>query len=288
MQLYLHFNPIKFSTMLIVRLTKWFLPAIIFCLLFSCQREKGSGQSLPEQAQDSIVTDAALDTIDISYLTGKFEPVNDPNFAEIPDSIASRPGLLLRKEALDALIRMISAAGKAGHRITVISATRNFDYQREIWEKKWTGKRILSNGKNAAEAYPSPEDRARAILLYSSMPGTSRHHWGTDFDINDLNNAYFETGEGASLFMWMEENAADFGFCRPYTAKGPHRTSGYEEEKWHWSYMPLSTPLTKAAANKLKNEDISGFKGEEASNSIDVVGQYVLGIDPFCLQLVNE
>ncbi|MBK8672515.1 MAG: D-alanyl-D-alanine carboxypeptidase family protein [Bacteroidetes bacterium] len=28
------------------------------------------------------------------------------------------------------------------------------------------------------------------------MPGSSRHHWGTEVDINALSNAYFSTGEG--------------------------------------------------------------------------------------------
>ena len=269
--------------MLIAHQIKWFIAAGLFCLLFSCQREKSTEQDATGPVQDSIAADPAMDTISISYLTGKFDPETDPRFVEVPDSIASRSGLLLRKETLEALTSMIRAAKAAGHTMTVISATRNFDYQKEIWERKWTGERILSNGKNAAVAYPSAVDRARAILLYSSMPGTSRHHWGTDLDINDLNNAYFETGEGAALFTWMEENASDFGFCRPYTAKGPHRPYGYEEEKWHWSYMHLSIPLTRAASRKLKNEDISGFKGEEAADSIDVVGQYVLGIDPSCL-----
>ena len=39
---------------------------------------------------------------------------------------------------------------------------------------------------------------------------------------------------------WLVQNGASYGFCQPYTAG---RCAGYNEEKWHWSYMPLSEPM---------------------------------------------
>ncbi len=64
------------------------------------------------------------------------------------------------------------------------------------------------------------------------MPG-ARHHWGTDFDLNALNNAYFNTKDGKRIYDWLTQHAAEFGFCQPYTAKGgpDGRPIGYEEEK---------------------------------------------------------
>ncbi|NJK84501.1 MAG: M15 family metallopeptidase [Saprospiraceae bacterium] len=50
--------------------------------------------------------------------------------------------------------------------------------------------------KTAAATTPNPQERALKILKYSSMPGTSRHHWGTDIDLNSFSNSYFEQGEG--------------------------------------------------------------------------------------------
>jgi D-alanyl-D-alanine carboxypeptidase len=226
----------------------------------------------PEVMIDSSITK--------DYLTGQFMPEKHPDFVEIPAELANRKALYLRKEALQAYKKMQSAAKKEGVFFTILSATRNFNYQKGIWEAKWEGRRILSNGKNARTAYPDPVERALKILEYSSMPGTSRHHWGTDIDLNNFNNSYFESGKGAREFTWLQEHAGDYGFFRPYTAKGPKRPNGYNEEKWHWSYFPLADPMTKAAAELLKDEDISGFKGAETAVKIQVVKNYILGVHP--------
>ncbi len=136
---------------------------------------------------------------------------------------------------------------------------------------------------SAAKKYPDPKTRALKILLYSSMPGTSRHHWGTDIDLNSFVNSYFEKGEGAKIYDWLTANAASYGFCQPYTEKGESRPFGYEEERWHWSYLPLAKQLTELAKVKLKDEAISGFKGAEVAPQIRVVEKYVLGISKSCL-----
>ncbi|HHM21379.1 MAG TPA: D-alanyl-D-alanine carboxypeptidase family protein, partial [Bacteroidetes bacterium] len=156
--------------------------------------------------------------------------------------------------------------------------------QKNIWESKWTGARKIENGTNAATNYPDPKTRALKILEYSSMPGTSRHHWGTDIDINDLDNFTFEHGKGEEVYNWLVANAARFGFCQPYTKKGKERPHGYNEEKWHWSYIPIARQLTDLAAARLRDDMISGFKGAETAVKIGVVEKYVLGINRECRQ----
>lgn len=220
---------------------------------------------------------------DPSYLMGKFEPAEHPDFVQIPGRYADREGLLLRKDTYEAFLRMYEAARKAGHQLVIRSATRNFNYQKGIWERKWTGQRQLSSGANAATAFPDPEARALEILKYSSMPGTSRHHWGTDIDLNAFNNSYFEIGKGKQIYEWMNTHAAGFGFCQPYTLKGTDRPHGYNEEKWHWSYLPVAQPLTALAKATLHDEMISGFEGAETASDIRVVEKYVLGINQSCL-----
>jgi len=162
------------------------------------------------------------------------------------------------------------------------SATRNFDYQKGIWERKYTGATKLSDGTNVATDIKDTKDKCLKILEYSSMPSTSRHHWGTDIDINAFNNAYFESGEGKKLYTWMLTHAADYGWCQPYTPHGPDRPHGYFEEKWHWSYMPISKILTQQAEAEFKDEMITGFMGSEAATEIGVVEKYVLGINKAC------
>lgn len=89
--------------------------------------------------------------------------------------------------------------------IFLVSSFRNFSHQKGIWESKFTGKkamRVPIKGK-------SSEEIIGLILEFSSAPGTSRHHWGTDFDLNALDNAYFESnGKGKFLYDWLKENAS--------------------------------------------------------------------------------
>jgi LAS superfamily LD-carboxypeptidase LdcB len=222
------------------------------------------------------------DDITVDFLMGKFDPSLDTTFTTIASHYSDRIGLLMKKEAYAAFIKMYDAALNDGVKLVIRSAARNFDYQKSIWEKKWTGKTILSNGENAQSVYPKHVDRARKILEYSSMPGTSRHHWGTDIDFNSFNNSWFEQGEGLKVFTWLEQNAADYGYCRPYTMKGDNRPHGYNEEKWHWTYKPLSDVYTSYALENMKSSMISGFLGSDAAVELDVVSHYVLGINNDC------
>jgi len=218
----------------------------------------------------------------IKYLTGKFIPEKHDLFIEVDTKYASRSGMLLRKEAFSSFVKMWEAAKQDSINLVIVSATRNFDYQKRIWEQKWDGSTTLSDGTKASDINDQKE-RALKILLYSSMPGTSRHHWGSDIDLNNFNNEWFETGVGHNIYSWLVANAPDYGFCQVYTEKGSGRPDGYEEEKWHWSYLPISKPLTNFAKEALSDDMISGFFGAAVALDIEVVNKYVLGIDPKCM-----
>ncbi len=218
----------------------------------------------------------------IEYLMGKFDPKKHPEFIEIPIKYADRAEQYIRKEVFDAFVKMYYAAAREGILLQIRSATRNFNDQKRIWENKWSGKTLLENKMNAAKDVKDDLARAKKILEYSSMPGTSRHHWGTDMDFNSFDNQWFGKGEGLKLYTWMKTHAASFGFCQPYTALGSDRKTGYFEEKWHWTYMPLSTQYTAMAKKMIKNEMIDGFSGSETAMKVDMVKNYILGISPAC------
>jgi len=225
-------------------------------MLFSCQSKKEKTEVLDVAADNFTVSkNPKLDNVSLDFIMGKFDPSKDTTFVKIPTQFADREGMYMKKEAFSAF---------------------------KIWEKKWTGKTILSNGEDASKTYLDPATRALKILEYSSMPGTSRHHWGTDIDFNNFNNSWFESGEGLKLFNWLSANASDFGFCRPYTEKGENRPDGYNEEKWHWSYTPLSDIYTEFAKTNLSSSMINNFQGSAVSDKIDVVNKYVLGINHSC------
>jgi LAS superfamily LD-carboxypeptidase LdcB len=196
-----------------------------------------------EEMQDS--------TYPKSELIGKFIPSSHPDFVKIPSEFTIKSNIYLRKEALDAFEEMEEAALEAGFDLEIISATRIFSYQEGIWTRKWN---------RLAMADMTDMEKVEDIMTYSSMPGTSRHHWGTDIDLNNLNNSFFESGQGKELYEWLTENAPRFGFGQTYTSKESGR-KGYNEEKWHWSYMPIAGPMLEQYNSKVSYSDISGFPG---------------------------
>jgi zinc D-Ala-D-Ala carboxypeptidase len=241
-------------------------PFSIFHFLFSIQLLL----SAPAMAQ--------VDTL--AYLLGKFDAAQHPDFVPVPASMASVDGMHLRRETMEAFQRMREAAAKDGVRLVVISATRGFARQKGIWEGKWSGSRKV-NGRSLNTAIPDPAARALEILRYSSMPGTSRHHWGTDFDINSLSPAYYRSGEGKRIYDWMLKHASDYGFCQSYTPKGSDRPHGYEEEAWHWSYRPLSSRFLDLYRQQVRPEHITGFDGADALPFSEVL-RYVECVAPAC------
>lgn len=251
--------------------------------------------NLPDEAQ-AIINDSLIkfdnpnlsaeekarimDKISKKYLMGQFDPTKDERFQKIPTAYATSE-MYMRKEAFVAFQKMHNAAKTDGISFKIVSATRPFNAQKAIWEAKWTGKRKV-DGKLLDKEVKDPKARAIEILRWSSMPSTSRHHWGTDIDINSVNPAYFEKGQGLKEYEWLVAHAAQYGFCQVYSPIGKDRPFGYQEEKWHWSYLPVSQELTSEYAKQITDQDISGFLGSESAPLIEVVKKYVLGINPDC------
>lgn len=228
-----------------------------------------------------VIANTAANPISASevekYLTGRFEPAKHSAFVKVPQRYANRKGYYLRQEAFEAFKKMHAAARKDNVDLIIRSAARNFGYQRWIWNRKW---------KERSKRFPNHKGRVENILKFNSMPGTSRHHWGTEVDLNSFNNSWFTYGKGLKLFNWMNANAHKYGFCRPYTAKGSaknsKRSTGYNEEKWHWSYKPLSKLMLSDAKGLLSDKKINGFSGSQYATSLSVVNNYIFGIDPSC------
>ena len=88
----------------------------------------------------------------------------------------------------------------------------------------------------------------KEIIRFSTIPGTSRHHWGTEIDIIDKNfenekdllisKKYEEGGIFNSLKKWMDKNSKRFGFYIVYDDDS--NRPGFEYEPWHYTYKPVS------------------------------------------------
>ena len=188
----------------------------------------------------------------------------------------------LVKEAAIAFEKMVLAAAQDSIQIQVVSSYRNFDRQLAIWNRKFT--------KNEALGM-TPEQNIEKITLYSTIPGTSRHHWGTDIDLiavqpkveGDVLLPHLFENEGpyAPLKKWMDEHANSFGFHLVYTKD--HERKGFQYEPWHYSYLPVSKKnlelyLKLELESILKDKNILGeehFTDEFIQHYLE---EYILGI----------
>jgi LAS superfamily LD-carboxypeptidase LdcB len=173
------------------------------------------------------------------------------HIAEVAD-----PNCLLHAQTVRPFLNLRRAALEEGIDLKPMSGFRDFERQLAIWNSKWRGARPLydaAGGKlDAAEL--APEERVEAILLWSALPGASRHHWGTDVDLVDgnasaegypdkLTRAAFAPGAPfARLDEWLEINAPRFGFFRPFRGV----RSGVQAEPWHLSFAPIAEIARRA------------------------------------------
>ena len=206
------------------------------------------------------------------FLMGRFNPKTHPDFVKVDKKYHTKSEMYLLKETLEAFIKMRESAKQDGISLTIVSGTRNFDAQKRIWEKKY--ERNKNKGLSDIE-------NIKKIMIWSSMPSTSRHHWGTDIDINGFDE-YFDgkNPQANKEYEWLKENASKFGFCQTYTEKKEGgRLTGYNEEKWHWSYMPIAKQLLEDYSRLIDYSDIKGFSASEFSQELNIIEKYVFGIE---------
>ncbi|MEK7564026.1 MAG: M15 family metallopeptidase [Patescibacteria group bacterium] len=251
----------------------FFTMLIIYSSLLATEQKKRNELIKQEQLRK----DAEMKV----YLMGKFDPSTREDFVVVPEkySLYNNGKMYLRKETLNAYLKMQEAAQREGVQIKISSATRNFEYQREFWNGKWSTNTEI----DAIEKNTENFNRFKKILEYVSVPGTSRHHWGTEIDINGANLAYFNSIKGIREYQWLAKNAGTFGFCQTYRNKDIDKRTGYNEERWHWSYTPLSKTFTEEYRRLVTKEDIYGFIGDKYVLEQDLVNQYALSINPECL-----
>lgn len=149
----------------------------------------------------------------------------------------------LRAQAHDAFVEMKKAAYGDGIDLKVVSSYRNFARQEAIFEGKFE--------RYTSEDGMEPMAAIDKIIEYSTIPGTSRHHWGTDLDIIDgypkaegdvlVPSKFGAGGPYENFKKWMDENAKTFDFHLVYT-DDPKR-KGFKYEPWHYSFAPLSVPM---------------------------------------------
>jgi LAS superfamily LD-carboxypeptidase LdcB len=160
------------------------------------------------------------------------------------------PRVALHREVVEPFLSLRAAAAKEGFDVMPFSAFRDFQAQIEIWNRKFRGERPLydRDGNERDHARLSVPEIVEAILVWSAVPGASRHHWGSDIDVYDraalpegyrvklLPEEYSAGGVFERFAGWLNENLERFGFFRPYDQD----RGGVYPEPWHISYGPVA------------------------------------------------
>lgn len=179
---------------------------------------------------------------------------------------------LVHQEMLPALVSLRELASHSGMELRVASAFRDYEKQLRIWNAKATGQRPILDGRGNPVTFSelSPEQIVFSILRWSSLPGASRHHWGTDIDVFDAGSVppgeniqlvpqeSYLGGHQSRFAVWLEKTISQEGFFRPYARD----LGGVSPEWWHLSYLPISSKYYDAYSFELFEETIKGSELE--------------------------
>lgn len=155
----------------------------------------------------------------------------------LPAEISVRPGERMRREAADALARLIAGARADGLFLLALSGYRSYEQQQAILEQE-----IRTYG----------EAKARQQV---AEPGHSEHQLGVAVDVSaasnpyDLEDTFGEEPEG----KWVAVNAPRFGYVVSYPA-GKQPITGYTYEPWHIRYVGIELAQQVSASGKTLTE----------------------------------
>ncbi|HTT03547.1 MAG TPA: M15 family metallopeptidase [Steroidobacteraceae bacterium] len=173
----------------------------------------------------------------------------------------------LHPQVLPALAALAAAARADGIEVAVVSGYRDLKRQVSIWNAKLRGERPLldRDGRRIERSLLSERDAVDTLLLWSALPGASRHHWGSDLDVIDraalpqgqtpqlTAQEFASEGVFARLSAWLTRHADRFGFFRPYATY----SGGVMPEPWHLSYAEVAVPALSSLTVEILAEAIA-------------------------------
>lgn len=166
---------------------------------------------------------------------------------------------ILHKEVAPPFLQLQSAAKKQGFNLQIASGYRSFERQLLLWNDKVHGMRpVLGDNNNPIDmSLLTNLEKIERICRWSAIPGSSRHHWGTDIDIYDRQALapqaalQLTTKEAQTTFIemyqWLEGYLPQTDFYRPYA----NDHGGLSPECWHLSYRPLAQHYERAGSPAL-------------------------------------
>ncbi len=186
------------------------------------------------------------------------------------DEMVEFNGIYLHPRALPSLQSLVQQAEFAGFQIQLVSGFRSFDRQMSIWNRKATGELpVLDEHGNPLERHLFDEEKWMwNILNWSALPGTSRHHWGSDIDlvgqpIGELTvepelvpTEYQVGGPFYDFDCWFNDPMIQknrWGFAKPFL----EGRGGVRPEPWHFSWIELSNEIAQEFRIDLLHETLA-------------------------------
>ncbi len=125
----------------------------------------------------------------------------------------------IHKDVYPYITAMVAAAQEDGVDLKVWSPFRSYADQNVLFQ-------------NQVSRVGGDEAKAATVV---ARPGTSEHNTGLCADFNMADDAFEKT----PMYIWMCENAEDYGFILRYP-KGKEHITGVIYESWHWRFVGIN------------------------------------------------
>jgi LAS superfamily LD-carboxypeptidase LdcB len=203
------------------------------------------------------------------------------------------PACSLHHAVVEPFLALRAAAAREGIDLLPVSSFRDFSRQVSIWNGKCRGERELRDSRGELVAADTLDEDAlvSTILLWSALPGASRHHWGTDFDVVDaaampegyrpqlITAEFAPGGMFAKLDAWLADQAPRFGFYRPYTSW----RGGFQPEPWHLSHAAVAEQALQQFSPQVLQQALEEERIDARAAVLrrlpHIVERYVMNVD---------
>lgn len=183
------------------------------------QAAESARSSVQTSSSDCNTSSSHNDPTKIDVLVNKKHCIVPLTFA--PTDLRTSNGATLADQASRAFDQLFAAAQLAGFTIGVTSSYRSYNDQVTTYNY-WVG----VSGRDGADTY-------------SARPGYSEHQTGLALDVSESGCSLSCFGS-TSLYTWLQQNAAEYGFIQRYYS-GYESVTGYTAEEWHYRYVGRDT-----------------------------------------------
>lgn len=180
------------------------------------------------EANETETTSALDQNLPWNLTLVNFEYALEKDFA--PAELAQlNVDYALDSRILEAAKNMIYTASAQNINITIVSAYRDYEHQRDLFDNKV--QRLLDEENYSVD---KAREEAAKVVAY---PGTSEHQLGLALDLVDsAHRELDESQENTDAYKWLKEHCHEYGFIVRYP-NGKTDITGIIYEPWHFRYV---------------------------------------------------